>query len=518
MKGKMRKLFAFALAAIMVLAMGITASAQTVGSKSDNTATITINNASKGETYKVYKLFDASVTGTEGGSIAYTGDIPSALADYFTKDTAGNISPTEVAGTKPEGSEVLEASEGLKTALKTWTESEGVNAVAQAVSDGSVLEFAGLSYGYYVVTTTQGAGTLTVTSTNPSASVFDKNTTVPTVPEDGKKVDNDNVYIGQTVTYTLKFTTSNYEGSGKDAKQIVSYTVEDTLPSWLTEVTVTGITIKGAGENGSDLDYKVDNDTPQFVGKAITIPWVNETSGASLYRNGTEVVITYTAKVTYTDDLAIAGQGNANTFTLKYNVKDGDTPKEPDKSTSTETISTYALVIKKVDQSGQPLKGATFSVQGLQTSGDKGDYTVAGLTAAGAADTVMSTDDEGILIVKGVAAGTYNVTEVAAPAGYNKLTDPVPVEATKTTETTTDTTTYLDSEGNVVGENTENKITVNYTNDELAASVLPILNKTGNLLPSTGGIGTTIFYVVGGILVVAAGVLLITKKRMSKEQ
>ena len=117
MKGKMRKLVAFMLATIMVLAMGMTASAQQVGTGADNTATITINNASKGETYAVYKLFSASVTGTEDGSIAYTGDIPDSLATYFTKDASGNVTAT-AAAKDASGN----ASEGLQDALAAWAE------------------------------------------------------------------------------------------------------------------------------------------------------------------------------------------------------------------------------------------------------------------------------------------------------------------------------------------------------------------------------------------------------------
>ena len=197
MKGKMRKLVAFMLATIMVLAMGITASAQRVGAEVDNTATITINNASKGETYAVYKLFSASVTGTENGSIAYTGDIPDSLATYFTKDASGNVTAT-AAAKDASGN----ASEGLQDALAAWTESQ--TATATAVSDGSTLDFVGLEYGYYVVTTSQGSNALTVTSTNPDASVYDKNASTPSVdPDEGKKVDDDDVYIGQTVSYKL---------------------------------------------------------------------------------------------------------------------------------------------------------------------------------------------------------------------------------------------------------------------------------------------------------------------------
>ena len=509
MKGKMKKLVAFALAAIMVLAMGITVSAKDVNCGTGD-ATITINNASKGETYKIYKLFDATVTGDENGSIIYTGIIPESLEDYFVKDAAGNIRATDKA-VADDGETV---SANLQDELTKWTETAA--ATAQGESDGSALIFKGLAYGYYVVTTSQGNHALTVASTNPVASVYDKNSTVPTVPEDGKKVDNDNVSIGDTVTYTLKFTTSNYDGEGTDAKKILSYTVTDTLPAWLENVEVTAITIKGGNSDGSDLDYKENGLTPPFnaLGK-INIPWVAEDTKDSLYKNGTIVEITYTATVGSTN-ITIDGDGNPNTFTLTYTTADGEKTPDPDQSTSTEIIYTYALAIKKVDQAGKALPGATFRVEGLQTEGTDGVYTVKGSTPQGEEDTVMTTDAEGILIIKGVKAGTYSVWEVEAPQGYNKLETATTVEAVKTSETSTTYTKYLDSQGNVTSEVTD--AVVEYNNGDLSATVLPVVNMSGTVLPSTGGIGTTIFYVVGGLLVAGAGILLITKKRMKKEQ
>ena len=512
MKGKMRKLFAFALAAIMVLAMGITASAQKVGTEAEKTAKITIDNASKGETYSVYKLFDASVTGDEDGSIAYTGNIPDALTSFFTKDAAGNITATDAAKDASGN-----ASEALQIALAAWA--KGQTATATVASDGSTLEFVGLAYGYYVVTTTQGSNALTLTSTNPNATVYDKNTTTPSVdPDNGKTVDDEDVYIGQTVTYTLTFGTSNYEGSGQDAKKIVSYTVHDTLPEYLSDVTVTDITIK---QNGvADYKYLVGDKVPQFERTdnagpgTITIPWVNtEDADKSLYKNGATVEVTYTAVVN--DKVVIAGNGNSNTFSLTYKVENDNGDKEPDQSESSEVIKTYALLIKKVDQNGKSLAGASFSVKGLQTSAvEDGVYAVTGQTAAGGTDTVMSTDANGVLIVKGVASGDYEITEEVAPDGYNKLVGTKSVTAAQTSETTTTKTVYLDKDGNEVAEDLAVN-TVVCDNNSIAASVAVVVNLTGAILPSTGGIGTTIFYVVGGVLVVAAGILLITKKRMS---
>ena len=74
---------------------------------------------------------------------------------------------------------------------------------------------------------------------------------------------------------------------------------------------------------------------------------------------------------------------------------------------------------------------------------------------------------------------------------------------------------YLDKSGNEVDEATADGVTVTYANETLAADVAVVVNKTGSALPSTGGMGTTIFYVIGALLMVGAAVLLITKKRMA---
>ena len=120
-----------------------------------------------------------------------------------------------------------------------------------------------------------------------------------------------------------------------------------------------------------------------------------------------------------------------------------------------------------------------------------------------------------MIVVKGVASGTYSVTETVAPTGYNKLTAPVSVVVTETDATATNSVTYLDKSGNEVDEETADGAKVTYANETLAADVTVVVNKTGSVLPSTGGMGTTIFYVIGALLMVGAAVMLITKKRMA---
>lgn len=499
-----RKLTSLLLALVMVFALAVTVAADgTTGTT--GTGSITISNAAKGETYTIYKLFDATVS-EDGKSIAYTGTVPPSLNTYFTADKNGYISAT------PEAKEGENMSEGLKTALKAWT--AGATAAATATSDGSALNFNGLAYGYYVVTTTQGNQVISVDSTMPDVTIVDKNSSAP--KDLSKTADSDNVSIGDTVTYTVRFKTSNYYGAGKDAKEIVSYNIEDTLPEFLSDVKVTSIIVDNDGNEATTGDGDQVDVTAQFAKKKIVIDWYDEVNSKFLYNNGATVTITYTAKVT--DNAAIDGTGNTNKVTVTWTTKNGTEPG-PGELKQEETIYTYAIALKKVNNKGTALPGAVFEFPFyVQTTPDaNGAYIYAGTTAKEGLTNQITTPDSGVIVVKGVKSGSYEITEVTAPAGYNKLTAPVTVEAVQTGETSTHTTTYLDKDGNVVDKTakvTEVKVDI----DTIAATAVVVVNKAGTELPSTGGMGTTVFYVLGAVLVVGAGVLLVTKKRMSQSE
>ena len=495
-----RKLASLLLALVMVFALATTAFAQEVTVAGDGKGSITISNAAKGETYKIYKLFDATVTGTKGGSIAYTGTIPAGLTNYFTADDNGYISATADA---KDGTSM---SDGLKAALKTWVGT--VTATSTTESDGSALTFKNIPYGYYVVTTTQGDQLISVDSTNPTATIVDKNSSTPSsLTKTAGKAD---VNIGDTVTYTVSFKTSNYDGAGAEAKEIVSYTIEDTLPEFLKDVTVTSIIVDNDGNAATTNDQT--NVIVQFANKKIEIDWYDETNSKFLYDNGATVTITYTAVVT--DKAAIDGTGNTNKVTVKW-TKKGDNEPGSNKLEENKTIYTYAIALKKVDDEGKALAGAVFQFPFyVKTAADTdGAYIYAGTTAGDGLTNQITTPYNGVIVVKGVSTGTYSITEVTAPAGYNKLPADVSVTATKTGSTSTHTTVYLDENGNVTNTVTNTKVEV--VLDNIAATALVVVNKAGTELPSTGGMGTTIFYVLGSILAVGAIVLLVTKKRMS---
>ena len=498
-----RKLASLLLALVMVFALATTAFAQdkTVG---DGEGSITISNATIGETYTIYKLFNATVN-ADGSSIAYTGTIPESLKTYFNADKNGYISATEAA---KDGENMSDA---LKAALKEWTRT--ATATATATSDGSALTFKGLDYGYYVVTTTQGDQAISVDSTMPNVTIVDKNSSTPSNLTKIATGTDKSFSIGDTVTYTVRFKTSNYDGAGKDAKKIVSYTIEDTLPEFLSNVTVTSIIVDNDGNEATAEDQTRIN--AQFVDKKIVIDWYDEENNKFLYNNGATIIITYTAVVT--DKAAIDGVGNTNNVTVTWTTEGSDKPDPNDKLETKETIYTYAIALKKVNDKGVALPGAVFQFPFyVKSTADKGVYIYAGTEAGAGLTNQITTPDNGVIVVKGVKSGTYEIKEVTAPAGYNKLTAPVIVEAVKTNSTSTHTIVYLDKDGKVVGEDSDAKVTeVNVDIATIAATAVVVVNKAGTELPSTGGMGTTVFYVLGSALVLGAVVLLVTKKRMS---
>ena len=119
--------------------------------------------------------------------------------------------------------------------------------------------------------------------------------------------------------------------------------------------------------------------------------------------------------------------------------------------------------------------------------------------------TTLETDGAGNILIEGLNVGTYYLEETEAPAGYNKLTEPIEVEITATTSVTSGSETVQ----------YKNSSETSYT--PATDATVKVLNKAGTQLPSTGGIGTTLFYVIGGGLMAVAAVLLVTKKRMNNK-
>ena len=510
----MKKILALVLA-VMVLAASLTvAMAQTEGTAADGKGSITISNAAKGETYSVVKIFGATLTNdatatTDASGIAYTGTIPEALESYFEYDAVGNVIKKADAD-----------NDALVAAVQAYAKTQ--SATASAVSDGSKLTFEGLDYGYYAVISTQGA-TVTVDSLRPNATVYDQNSKTITV---GKTVDKETYSIGDTITYTGTFVTVNYLGEGEDAKQVINYEIQDTLPEFLTDVHVTSIIVdEDANLETTDDQHDV---TAQFSAKKISIPWATEDAGSNpktytnKYKNGAKMVIVYTAKLTSVTNINTV---DTNTISLHPTTWNGTTEEKPwDENWQDDAeIKTYAAALKKTDGTN-PLPGAQFTIKGLTVTGTAGEYTVVSYNPAddAAESAVLDTNADGKLYIVGLASNvSLTVTEYKAPDGYNRLTNPVTVPAQLLTTDiyTTSGERYYDAKGNVVSESssTTTTRTVEKNLTDLDPTAVEVVNNKGTELPSTGGVGTTIFYVAGSILVLAAVIFLVTKRRMGNE-
>ena len=476
---KLKNLFMAMLAMLVMVLPSSVASAQTVDAQAGGTGTITIRNASQSQTYTVYKLFEATVT-ADGTGISYkvpTGKTLPADNPYFAVDSKGNVTAKEGATVSSE-------------AFATWAKSFGTE-VKSATATDNTLVFTNLTFGYYFVTSSLGA-VLTVDSTTPNATVIDKNTTNPTIPDstngggkkivaaDGTTTSTTTAKIGDTVPFQFKFNATNFVTKNGVTKQIQSYTITDT-PTALT-INQDSVVVKvGTKTLVKNQDYTVSFDN---TGKmTVVLTWI-KADKSTIYNSPIEVNVTYSAVVNKD-----AKEGEAtNTATLGYNSFDPTDPTDPtpvnpkDPDDNKTTVTTHRFTLKKTNEANDTLTGAEFKLYDASTGGTEikvvkdreGTYRVAEANEEG---VVI---EAGQVVIKGLkGTTTYYLEETKAPDGYNILTERQAIEVTS------DNT----AEANVV-------------------------NKKGGLLPSTGSIGTTMFYLSGAVMLIGAFIFMVSKRRM----
>lgn len=493
-----KRLLSCLLVLAMLFALAIPAFA------ADGSNKITVTEAAIGEEYKLVKLFDATqVEGRDqdGDGIVYTGNIPESLKPYFTE----NATTKEI--TANEATLSNDAIEAITVWAKDYSGTKDVDVWTQTAKSNTVV-FDKLPDGYYVVVSeiSLTGGVISVTSATPNATVADKNTgDGPEKPDDGKKVKTivgaagdqtqASADLGAKVEFSVEFKGGNYfakevtdNGETKTVRTLVTYyTVVDT-PVDMTLSEKAHVTI--ATDPVKEFDVEINNGE-------IVIPWAE--NGVSLYPNKVDVTVTYTGTIT--------GSNASNTAVVNPNGESngGTAPEDPVK------VYTSSIIVDKVLKEGDNLvpgtkiPGAKFVLtKTVEEDGEKvtkyysyDGKTVSWVDSYEATDTkvVYTTDKNGAIKFVGLADGVYELVEIEAPAGYNKLADPVKVTV------------------NAVEETTENGVKVHkisYTEQ--------IGNSKGTVLPSTGGIGTTMFYVIGGLMVAAAVVVLVSKKRMGAEQ
>ena len=529
---KMKKFLALLITLAMVLSMGMTvfATGETEGGDEGGdeggtptavtTGTITLKNATKGYAYTAYKILDATykTTTTGEGDEATT----STSVAYTTKNPEifkGEGSPWIVAE-KADASgnyNVQLAEEKTADDVNAWIKTniahfssiapgEGVD--EDGLASAKTVKWKGLNFGYYYITSGLGAN-VTVDSTTPDVEVYDKNTTEPEDPEktiievDGvakDKVTQADAHVGSIVKFQIDAKTNNWidKDTIRTEWEITDTPTNMTIDKDSVEVKVNGSKLT-SGYSATVTDGVLKVNIPMIDNKGNSIYAANTLDTNDKIYGLIPIEITYTATI----------DKEAGDAPAKNQIPGpGETPPPP------VVINTYAFQVAKVDGEEYPLQGAQFELWSKKSGNtdakltfidnDDGTYTYS--EAATGTVTTLDMTTNTTIVIKGLdKEWTYTLKEITVPEGYNQADDKT-VNGSDLTKV---------AEKVVQGDGTETTTTVTDTtinSTELFKAT--VKNNAGAELPSTGGIGTTIFYIVGAILVVGAGVVLITRRRM----
>lgn len=508
---RIKKFAAALLTAIMMMTMTVTAYAA-------GNCTLTVNvktgggvpqQTLKDQTINLYKLFD--VTESKSGEItnyAYTVNTAtgykSALTNVLGNKVNENSKDEDFANAVLSlGANNTTEVQNFANKFTTYALENSLDATANSGKLGDVTsyKFTGLDAGYYLVYVTGGkeiqSSLVTVDGTTNTVNL---KTEAPSIT---KTADKDTVEIGQVVTYTV--TGSIPDTTGYDQYQ---YIIHDELTKGLDFVkNATGDALDNASEVNVTVEFTDGSVTA--VGTAPTTATLSgegnrtmkldlsEWVRANQTNKGKEFTVTYYAKV------------NANAVVTEKNkaqLEYGNEPGETTKTTPSEAKTpTYPLdILKKKSGSAEKLAGAKFELyrnkenanagtNAITVSGSNGNYVVDSTSSTTVFESAASIDGKDYnLRLNGLAAGEYWLKETEAPAGFNKLTDPVKITITKTGDT---------------------EWTVEKNDTEEEDKIIDIENSTGSLLPSTGGTGVIVFAGVAILLVFGVVVSFIRDKR-----
>lgn len=494
-----KKIAAIMFAFMMVVSMSCNVKADEGSSSSPTTkGTITITNAKEGETYKLYKILSLesySYTGNDKdkGNYAYTltGDIKwdnfikNQATQYFKFDDTNKY--LTWTGTMDEARVKDFAQLALKFARNESNNVQPLQKVEK--TNSSTVKFDNLDLGYYLVDSSVGS-LCVLNTTNPDLTIAEKNG-VPSVEKGVKNIQNgtygtsNNASIGDTVYFQTTIT-------AQPGAQ--NYVLHDKMAKGLT-LKNDSIVVKKGESPVETSDYTLK--TSGFIDDCTFEIVFGQTFCDGLQKDE-KITVTYSA--TLNENAVIAGEGNKNETKLKY----GDSQETQPSVTNTKTfkMDVFKFYIDKNDLTTE--KGLAHAVFTLSKQSDGTEpiklidkssnvYRVAKKDETNTITEVI-TPDNGRFTIQGLGAGTYYLTETKQPDGYNKLSGPV--------------TVVIDKDGKVMvkkGANLED------------ATEVKVENKTGTVLPSTGGVGTTMIYLVGAVLVLGSGVVLATKRRVKNK-
>ena len=540
----MKKLITLLLAAVMVLTMSSVAFAGDGDAPAAASYSITVDNSGNesmsivGKTYTAYKLFDVTYSGT---NYAYsiktdnpfysTAAAKAVLDQYFDfTDVASDATTKSVTVKKAKQTgeaKTLSASDvrALADALQPYATGTGAGS-KQATSETVTIDLE--EAGYYIVTGTvkptdpansdkevvsavildNADPTVTV---NPKASVPTLDKKITKVQEGTTDVTTDNLLddegkaavakVGSTVSYELDSVAPDLTGYTD-----YTFTFKDQLTGGLDYV-AGSFKLKVGDGAAAAIEPTMGADGKSFT---YTIPY----NTLKTYTKGDAIVLTYDAKV---NSSALTYDFENNTAKLEYskNPYTTDTNETPEKKTYVIDLN---LDVDKVAETaqGEKLSGAKFKLRKSATEYYKWDATN-GVTWVAEAQADEFETSNGALTqqIRGLDNGTYYLVETEAPTGYNLLKDPITVTITATESG--DTVTYTATAGgeSAAVDNGTIDLTKAQANNKQPVVTATIINNSGAELPSTGGIGTVIFYVLGSLLVVGCGIILVSRRRMN---
>lgn len=460
----------------LVVALGAAAYAD------GGSCTITVNNAMQGEKYTAYKMLDVSVN-SDHSSYAYILDTKGAWNDFFTTGAGKDyVEITEIDGISYVTWKAESSIADFAAAAVANTTGKTVASTVTA-NDTKTVTFSGLDAGYYLITSSGGTMVIVdTTPANPNPTINDKNQ-APTlnkqVQEDSTSAwgDSNTAQIGDTVNFKVTITVQ---------PGALNYVMHDKMDDGLTfntdSVAIEGLT--------AVTHYNVVTNPTDGCTFEITF---DQTYLDSITAS-TTLTVTYSAVLNENADIT---NGEKNQAMLKYGSNNNTSSQTPWDETETNTykFSVLKYVGDAADDEAtidlttkSALAGAEFKLQVVKdevatdiqlVKVNDTTYRVAKAGETGAVDTFTTVANGQITIIGVDLEDDYQLVEVTAPAGYNLLDAPVKVKV-----------------------------------DENNQLIVGVANYAGTELPSTGGTGTTMIYLAGSVLVVAALVLFITKRRM----
>lgn len=509
---QMKKIASILLILTVVLTM-------TVGTAFAATVTVPSDGILKDHSFTAYQVFSGREEGGVLSDVKWGDGINStAFLDALKNDTtcgslftdcADAAAVAKVLGNNNTNSELANKVAELAYANKTGT--------CTALKSGENT----LANGYYlVVDTTEEVADGSAYNKALLQVVGNINITVKTdAPTLEKKVLEDNSYI-DVADYTIGDAVPfRLIGSVPDMSRYdtYKYIFHDTLSTGLT-LNEDSIKVYVASDKNGTAKAEIAGWTKSVNGQSFTISF-SDLKTVENVSQGKFIIVEYTAKLNQNAQVGLPG--NENKANLEYSNKpdqsgSGDTDNTGNTPEDKVLVFTYELDTTKVDgENNTNLQGAEFKLKNVAgkwaTVDDTGKVT--GWADTEETGSTLTSGTDGLFKVIGLDEGTYYLKETKAPAGYNLLAKEITVVITATTASEW-TDGQPSSALTKLEVTADNAAGTGDTNTGIAG--ITIANNKGATLPETGGIGTTIFYVLGAVLVIGAGVLLVTRRRMNK--